>query len=519
MAEAEGDLEKARGYLAKAIELEPGSAYLKAKMAYMLKEAKRLEEALKYALSCIELQPSEPECRTLAGDLYGLMGREDEAIQNYEQAVRLSSDNHRVRLLLTTLLIRKARFSEALGHLDAIIHENPELIIAHYYRGRVNLELRRMREAEASFLDALRFNERLEPALFDLGTLYQMTGRNVDAIETYEKLLSFHPQNLSVRERLVSLYTKAGLKDKAEREINAIKGLSQPGGPDRQALGLVFLRQGRLDESIEELGMIVSAWPKDHKTRYYLAIAHEEKGEKGKAIEHFSLIPPDSEFYPNARIHMAYLLESEKRLDEAIAAMQEALEKVKNKIEFYLVLGSLYEDKKDYRRAKEVLQEGLAKEPKNVELLFRYAVVLDKDNDKEGCIKHMREIIEIDPNHAEALNYIGYTYAEQGVRLDEALSLIEKALKIKPDSGYIIDSLGWIYYQKGQYAEAVKHLEKAAEMLPTDPTINEHLGDAYLKLRRYAEALEKYKKALSLEPTDAQRLKEKISETERGLGK
>jgi tetratricopeptide (TPR) repeat protein len=108
------------------------------------------------------------------------------------------------------------------------------------------------------------------------------------------------------------------------------------------------------------------------------------------------------------------------------------------------------------------------------------------------------------------LNYIGYTYAEQGIRLDEAMELIRRALKIKPDSGYIIDSLGWVYYQKGLYDEALKYLLEAAKLVPNDPTIVEHLGDVYYKKKMYEQSLEKYEKALTLKHPEEDKVKEKI---------
>jgi tetratricopeptide (TPR) repeat protein len=122
----------------------------------------------------------------------------------------------------------------------------------------------------------------------------------------------------------------------------------------------------------------------------------------------------------------------------------------------------------------------------------------------------MRRILDIHPENADALNYIGYTYAEQGIRLDEAMGLIQKALNIKPDSAYIIDSLGWVYYQKGLYDEALKYLLEAAKLVPNDPTIIEHLGDVYFKKRMYEKSLEKYEKALTLNHPQADKVKEKI---------
>ncbi|MBW2169731.1 MAG: tetratricopeptide repeat protein, partial [Deltaproteobacteria bacterium] len=187
------------------------------------------------------------------------------------------------------------------------------------------------------------------------------------------------------------------------------------------------------------------------------------------------------------------------------------------KIELFLMLATVYETKKDYVNALEIAREGLRREPQNVALIFRFAVILDKSGDKDSCIEQMKRILEINPDHAESLNYIGYTYAEQGIKLDEAMDLIKKALSLKPESGYIIDSLGWVYFQKGLYDEAIHYLEKAAKLTSDDPTINEHLGDAYLKSNKYNKALEHYKKAMSLEHPDKEKLEKKITKVEQLL--
>jgi tetratricopeptide (TPR) repeat protein len=126
-------------------------------------------------------------------------------------------------------------------------------------------------------------------------------------------------------------------------------------------------------------------------------------------------------------------------------------------------------------------------------------------------------VIEINPEHADALNYIGYTYADKGIHLDKALELIERAIQYKPNSGYIIDSLGWVYFRKGQYDRALKELKKAVELAPEDPTINEHLGDAYFKKKEYEKALTVYKKALSLKNADQERLERRIKDVMKHL--
>jgi tetratricopeptide (TPR) repeat protein len=509
-----GDPEKARTYLESAIQKDPDSVYLLQKMALLLKDLREYPEALAYAKKAVDLDPSDVMSITLAGDLYTLTGNDDLAVQNYRKILDMEPENQRIRLLLTTMLVRERQLQEALDQLDILIGQNPDLVVAHYYRGRINLEMNRYGDAEKALGDALRLNEGLEPALFDMATLYQMTGREEDAVTIYKKLVELYPDNIPARERLVILYLKLGLKEKSEDQVKEIRKHSTPGAPERQALGLIYLRQGRIEDSIAELELIVNAWPDDDKSTYYLATAYEEKGDNNKALEQFRRIRSSSKYFVNAQIHIAHLLTTEENFDEAIQVIENAMALGPDRIVLYLMLASVYEAKEAFDEAISVVQEGLKLHNRDIDLIFRLGVLLDKTGDKESCIEQMQKILEIDPNHADSLNYIGYTYAEQGIKLDEAMALIKKALDIKPDSGYIIDSLGWIYYQKGAYDEAIHYLEKAVELMPDDPTINEHLGDAYVKKQNYEKALQFYEKALSLKPAQEKQLKEKITEVQ-----
>jgi Flp pilus assembly protein TadD len=131
----------------------------------------------------------------------------------------------------------------------------------------------------------------------------------------------------------------------------------------------------------------------------------------------------------------------------------------------------------------------------------------------------MKKAIELNPQNAPALNYLGYTWAEMGVQLDEAESLILRALKLEPNDGFYIDSLGWVYYQKGDYARAVEQLERAVEITVDDPTIIEHLGDAYEKVGKPDRALARYREALkrSKESDQIKRIREKMQRLEKKI--
>jgi len=509
--------ELTKKYLAKAVENDPDSVYLNRKMVLLLNKLKEYEESLTYARKCRDLEPDNLSHQVLLAEVYSLSGDDNSAREEYNKILEKDPDQSRIRLVLTTILIKNRQFAEAKSQLEQLILAKPDMVIAHYYMGRINLELEDYEAAESAYNEALKFNPKMEPALFDLGSLYQMRQKYQEAARIYENLLGFYPSNVIVRERLINIYFQIGQEKKADVHMGTLKEQAKPGEPGRQALGLIYLRHGRLDESIEELDLIVSAWPDDDKSRYYLAAAHEERGDKEKALYHFGRIWPESEYFTKTRMHMAYILGSQGKHDESIALLKKTIAVKNDEIELYLMLASELENQKSYEEGVRVIKKGLLVDEKNVDLLFRLGVVLDKMGKNEESLEEMRKILEIDPEHSDALNYIGYTYADQGIRLDEARDLIERALKIKPDSGYIVDSLGWVYYQEGRYEEALKHLEKAAVLVPDDPTVAEHLGDVYGKLNRFEESLEMYQKALSLDHSDPQKINGRINEVKKML--
>jgi Tfp pilus assembly protein PilF len=124
----------------------------------------------------------------------------------------------------------------------------------------------------------------------------------------------------------------------------------------------------------------------------------------------------------------------------------------------------------------------------------------------------MKTVIGIDPNNANALNYLGYTYVDLGIQLDEAEQLIRKALELKPDDGYITDSLGWVFYKRKEFDKALPIMMKAAKLVPDDPTILEHLGDVYLQLNDKENAMKSYKRSLEHQKNDTSAIRQKIKQ-------
>src|SRR5213075_780422 len=124
----------------------------------------------------------------------------------------------------------------------------------------------------------------------------------------------------------------------------------------------------------------------------------------------------------------------------------------------------------------------------------------------------LKKALQLFPDRPHVLNYLGYSWIDQGTNLDEGMRMIKRSVEQRPDDGYIVDSLGWAYYRLGNYDEAVKHLDRAVELKPTDPTINDHLGDAYWKVGRTLEARFQWAHARDLkpEPDDLKKIEEKL---------
>ncbi len=226
------------------------------------------------------------------------------------------------------------------------------------------------------------------------------------------------------------------------------------------------------------------------------------------AREVLGRIPPSSPYYEQAQIDIAASLAAQDRIAEAIALMRKAARADQSSEEVRLTLAGLYAEQGRHPEAVASASEAIALlKPDPAPDAWRFYVgraaaliELKRWPDAEADLKRA---VEIAPEEPTTLNYLGYSWAERGENLEEAFGLIEKAVALAPNSGAIIDSLGWAHYQLGRYDEALPHLEKAAALEPGDPTITDHLGDVYARLGRTVEAEFQWRRALELKPNEA----------------
>ncbi|MGI9406905.1 MAG: tetratricopeptide repeat protein, partial [Hyphomicrobiaceae bacterium] len=186
-----------------------------------------------------------------------------------------------------------------------------------------------------------------------------------------------------------------------------------------------------------------------------------------------------------------------------------------------LTLGTVQRGHENFSKAAEVYSRAIALIKRPTKRHWRYyysrGVSYERMNEWPKAEADLKKALELNPDQPLILNYLGYSWVDQNVNLKVALDLIKKAVKVKPDDGYFVDSLGWAYYRQGNYPEAAKYLERAAELRPDDPTINDHLGDAYWHVGRILEARYQWRQSLTLEPEEKEAVKIR-RKLERGLG-
>lgn len=261
-------------------------------------------------------------------------------------------------------------------------------------------------------------------------------------------------------------------------------------------LALIYLEQGKHEKAVEMLASLVREFPTEYRIIYLLGTTYEEIRAYDAALETLRSIPASSEHFGSAQIRVGMILKKQQGTAVAVDSLLAAIAKKKDAPGLYAYLASLYEEDKQYDAAEEHLHAGLHFNPGSIDLHFSLGVLYEKTNRFDQSIAAMQEVLKVEPDHAEALNFIGYMYADRGIRLDEAEQMIRKALQLKPGNAYMIDSLGWVCFRLNRLEEALGHLKEAAQLLPEDAAILEHLGDVYVRAGQPREAAEAYDRAI-----------------------
>ncbi|WP_174823198.1 tetratricopeptide repeat protein [Ruegeria arenilitoris] len=268
------------------------------------------------------------------------------------------------------------------------------------------------------------------------------------------------------------------------------------------------LNSDAADDYVLLYARIASFLRKDHIDAILLtAELLEELRQYDLAVEAYRMVPPDSFDHHAAELGRAEVLRQSGKTDAAVEVLQSLAVQKPDLPGVHVALADLLRQQEDYAAAVTSYDTAinLTEEDAGSNWFLYYARGISHERLKnwENAEADFRKALELNPDQPQVLNYLGYSLVERREKLDEALEMIERAVIARPDSGYIVDSLGWVLFRLGRYDEAVDHMERAVELMPVDPVVNDHLGDVYWAVDRAREAEFQWKRALSfIDPED-----------------
>lgn len=507
-----GDTDTALKFLLLTRQVDPKAAAIDIELAQFYARQGKAQPAVSYARNAVSKDPSSKQARMLLAALLKATKQEGESVQEYEAALKQDPDDADLLLRLGRLYMDQKQYDRAEALLSRLSELKPADHTPFYYLGQVSLARKDFVQAEARLKKALELSPDFDPAVEALVALYEKQARFQDASRLLEERVRADSSNPNFRLLLGRFYLIEKRRDEARALFEALKAEEEDPRDISIRIGLIYLEQDEYAWAVAELGPAAEADPANDLVNFYLAVCYEDMKDRQKAVEGFLRVKPESDFFAESRVRAGYILNDAKETEKAMALMKEAVVLKPDLPLLHHALASLYEKNDRFDEARKTMEAALARQPNDTGLNYHLGAVLDKLGDKEGAIRQMKRVLELDPNHAEAMNYLAYTWAELRRNLDEALDLARKANQLQPDSGHIIDTIGWIYFQQGAFPSALEYMQRAAQLMPEDPVVNEHLGDTYFKLGRYDKAFEVYEKVLKLGPEDKTRLEKKIEE-------
>ncbi len=230
----------------------------------------------------------------------------------------------------------------------------------------------------------------------------------------------------------------------------------------------------------------------------------ESLDRKNEALVLYDAVSPSSPLYWSARLRKAETLDELNRTDEAIAQLKQMASERSDQYEPLTRLGDMLRAKKRYNEAASSYSRAVERigelTKKHWSLLYARGIAYERSKQWPKAEADFLRALKLSPEQPFVLNYLGYSWVDQGLHLDRARGMIERAVRLRPNDGYIVDSLGWVLYRLRDFEGAARRLERAVILRPDDPTINDHLGDAYWRVGRFLEARFQWRRALSLEP-------------------
>lgn len=531
--ESQGDLPGASEALQRAITKDPEAAVLHRELAETLARQGRYPEAVASGERALALDGTDARTRFFLGTMYRL-GKEPEKAEAVLRGADGAPIGQDAALLLYGIAVEAERYDEALDVGRWLEAQDPDALRGLFAVAGALERLGRYDEADTTLRAALK----RDPGNLAIYAALARARRDRDdregEIRVHREALRARPGHAGT---LASLADALIAQNRTAEARRTLEDLERAHPSDlRATLRLAFLdyETQRFAEAAQRFERVVAANPEQVEIAFFLGVVKRRLSDDAGARAAFERVPEGNERWLEARLQLAGLHERHGEIGAALAEI-EALRAKQPSRQLDLFSASLRAKSGDLDGAVAFLQELLAQSPDDEELLYQVGVVYGEAKRHEESMSWMQRVLAKNPDNANALNWIGYSLAERGERLDEAEALIRRALLARPDDGFIIDSLGWVHYMRarglwesGRTAAgreelriAIDHLRRAVELTSGDPVVFEHLGDALLLRGDRRGALRQYEEATAHDPRPSEQpdLSLKLERLRRELGR
>lgn len=505
--------------------------FLAGRHAEALRENRR---AADYLGGVLEVAPDNPALMRRTMLLYLTDGRVDAATELADELIVLEPQEPTAALLLVLRDTIEGDADRALARLDLLPQSGANRILVPFLQawatlvtGDAQAAVTQVRSSEAlSALGPLRE--------FHIAAMAEVGGLNEEAESAYLALATDRPElTLKAVLSFSGFLHRTDRADKARALIEAYRetnpdsttaeaiiaqldaGEPWPATVDTPASGIaevlytmanLLTREGASNSALVYSRLALHLRPDDALTKLLLADIYNSQDRSADAIEVLGTIGSDSPYHWLSRLSIASNLALLESYDDAVALLQEMSDEAPGRFDATQALADLLRQTERYTEAvpayDQAIDRAAAAQLSHWRLLYGRGIALERTQQWDRAEADFLAALDLEPDQPFVLNYLGYSWVEQGVNLDQARGMIETAVRLRPRDGYIVDSLGWVLYQLGDYEGAVRQLERAVELRPNDPVINDHLGDAFWLANRVHEARFQWRRALGFDPED-----------------
>lgn len=505
------NISRARKLFENAYSLDP-NPILATKMIEM-QASEDVDRAMRLAQKMVLLYPEHTDLRLLLGRFLTASGNFDKAEEHLKKAIELDAERIESYVLLLHLYQTQQKNDDAIAMASRMLKVNPEFSEGWAQLARLYLITKKHKLAVEAAKQALSLNPT-DPERVHLYALsLELNGEAKKAAGQYDAILKLSPTQDDLIGNMVGLIKQVGTLDEALARLeNTQKAAGQQSPGIRLQTAFIYWEQQKFSLASQILSQLAKDNPQSDRIIFMSGLGQERTQQIKEALATFNSIDPSSDFYVPARYRAIEIMRRQGAIDEALTLIREvASSHADTAVEFYSLGAQVLAGEKRFAEAIKFLDEGISRYPERTDFLFQRAVYLERGGAYVECIATLEALLQKDPLHSAAHNYLGYLLAERREDLQKAEMHIKKALEIKPDDGYYLDSLGWVYFQRGEYEKALEILLKANDTVANEGVILEHIADTYKALGQDAKAHEFYGKAskTKLEEKDRQRIKEK----------